>query len=324
MSIFQKRLLTKKEVQVVKQFEYDEIDDTLITDSSLRAGLNSFELGEMHVNHSGGENVFWQNTVSETNWFPAWQGVKKFTNVGESVTFNPSIRSYTLPFQIFPNGLSNTNNTCTYNDIFSITENESILKLEVISAENYSGDIIYTLRDNSQNGTLKYSQKISGTWNINDPIIFNFTHPSESRANSLIAIDMFKENGDRVLLKESSNVPNKPFLKISLMNFVDRELQAGVVFINSNTLINSSAEYAIDCSLNSVILNINLDSGLKSFKLFDANQSFSPTNTCTINFGGITGTVILNSKNDSFLYYINDTNQRWMYLDLNTKDGGEL
>lgn len=111
------------------------------------------------------------------------------------------------------------------------------------------------------------------------------------------------------------------YIKIKYRLFTDEDVQSGVIFTTTSQKIRYAAQYAVDKSGGGITLDVNSQVGYRSFYVFDAMQSFSISNPCTINFTDTgQGSVVLSSKNDSYLYYFDGT--IWRYLDQNTKNGG--
>jgi len=310
--------LTDEQKETLSKWTYDEQSNRMSTDASVRSGLNSFELAEMHTTHSGGENVFDQNNVSGINWFPVWQGVKPLVNVGDHLGFNPTSRQYSNTFTLETNGAASTANNVSYADTITITDNESVIRLEVEAGEAYAGKLSYTIKNNDVNGITKYQQSVDVDVQIGDPITFNFTHPSESANGNTIYVDIMKDDDTGFLVKAGADTA-KPWLRLVLATYEDIEVSSGVKYTTASQDVLYSTVFAVDTTNGAVTLTPDRSSGLSSFTVFDASQNFN-TNACTVNFGVTQGNAVLQTKNDSFLFYWSGTD--WRFLDLNTKNGG--
>lgn len=301
----------------------DPISNVIATHYSVQSGLNSFKLGDMHTTHSGGENVFDQNNISLINWFPVWQGVKPFVAIGQPMTINPSSRQYTAPFELLTNGVTPTANNLPYDLDVTLQNNESVVKLEVKAGEAFTGRLRYQIKNNDTNGWVKYVQFEDVNVQIGDAVIFDFTHPAESRAGDILRVEIVKVDDEGVagdyLLTKSGLDTSLPWLKLTLMDYDDVEVSAGVKYITTSQNVLYSTVYAVDTSTGAVVLTPDRATGLNSFTVFDADQNFN-INPCIVDFGGTQGLATLQTKNDSYLFYWEGT--QWRYLDLNSKNGG--
>jgi len=301
----------------------DAQSNVIATSYSVQSGLNSFKLGDMHTTHSGGENVFDQNNISLINWFPVWQGVKPFVANGQPMTINPSSRQYTAPFELLTNGVTPTANNLPYDLDVTLQNNESVVMLEVKAGEAFAGRLRYQIKNETTNGLVKYNQFVDVDVQIGDPVLFEFTHPAESKAGDVIHVEIVKidEEGGAVdyFLTKSGLDTSLPWLKLTLMGYEDVEVSAGVKYITASQPVLYSTIYAVDTSSGAVVLTPDRSTGLNSFTVFDADQNFN-TSPCTVSFGGANGNAVLQTKNDSYLFYWAENT--WRYLDLNTKSGG--
>lgn len=307
----------------------DDERDILSTTYTVQSGLNSFRLGDMHEDHSASENKFTENKVSHINWFPVWQGVTPFASIGTPMTVNPTSRQYTTPYELLTNGAVSTANNVVYTAVVTLQDNESIVRLEVEAGEAYTGFLTYNIRDINGAGLVKYTQKRDVSVVIGDLIAFEFTyqgddspfangHPSENIDGAVIHVDMLKEDGTAFLVKAGTDTA-LPWLRLTLMNFIDVEVTSGVLYTEASQDVLYSSSYAVNTAGGVVTLTADRSTGLNSFMVFDADQNFN-TSSCIVDFGGTQGTATLQTKNDSYLFYWDGT--QWRFLDLNTKNGG--
>jgi hypothetical protein len=328
--------LSQTDQEKLDLWTVDPVNNVIGTTYSVKSGLNSFKLGDMHTTHSGGENVFDQNNISGINWFPVWQGVKPLVAAGTAMTINPTSRQYTKPFELLTNGAASTANNVAYDLDVTLASNESALRLEVVAGEAYTGKLAYKIKNQNNMGAVKYTQFEDVSVAIGDPVIFDFTHPSESRSGDVIRVQITKDNGAFFLTKSGlDNVT--PWLKVVLMGYEDVEVSAGVKLITANQDVLYSTVYAVDTTSGAVTLTPDISTGLSSFSVFDAMKSFSVSNPCIVDFGTLTypvgfikdgvnvggqlvGTATLQTKNDNYMFYWDG--QVWRTLDQNTKDGG--
>ncbi len=216
--------LTDAQLAIINNWSYDEATNTMTTDSTLEAGLNSFRLGGMHTNSSGGENTFWHNEVSHINWFPVWQGIRHYGKTeNENVQLHPTARIYSPANVVAMNGIYPTEQAVSYAAVITLDKNESIYGIQVKAAEDYSGELTYTLRNGTQTGIVKYRQTITVNVQDGDAIEFEFSHPQETHDGSLIAVDIKKENGQSLLVK-SGTIETIPWLLLSMATFTDERI----------------------------------------------------------------------------------------------------
>lgn len=323
--------LSTAQKNFINKWSVDDVSRVVTTEYTVRSGLNSFMLGDAHSDHSASQNKFTENKTSHINWFPAWQGIKPFVGLGQAMTVNPTARQYTKPFELTPNGSEITGDNVPYTSTVTLVSNESILRLEVVAGEAYSGDIIYTIKNNNANGIVMYTQRRQANVSAGDPVVFEFTyqgddspfahgHPSENMAGSVIYVEMSKDDGSNFLVK-SGATQSLPWLRLTLMNFTDQEISSGVLLITESQDLMYNSQYAADTADGPITLKVDTSTGLQSFSVFDANKNFS-ANPCNIDFGPPYGILSLNNKNDNYLFFRNGS--QWRFLDMNTKDGGIL
>lgn len=322
MSLVRGGGLSPEDAEKLDKWTYTEEDNRMSTDASVRSGLNSFELGEMHTTHSGGENVFDQNNVSKINWFPVWQGVKPLTTIGEHLGFNPTARQYTPTFTLNPNGASATGNNVSYTATVTLLDNESVLRLTVAAGEAYTGEISYIIKDANASGIVKYQQFKNVDVAIGDLIQLDFTHPAESRKGDSIYVDFMKEDETPFLVKSGSDT-NAPWLSLVLANYQDIDLVSATRFITESFTVYYAGDYEVDTSINNgVTITVEAD-WFNTFYVSDANQTFNPTSACTVDFSAFgQGLAVLQSSKDAYKFYYDSANSVWRYKNIDTKDGG--
>lgn len=314
--------LSSSDKQKLDKWTYTEEDNRMSTDASVRSGLNSFELGEMHTTHSGGENVFDQNNVSKINWFPVWQGVKPLTTIGEHLGLNPTARQYTPTFTLNPNGNSPTGNNVPYTATVTLLENESVLRLTIATGEAYTGKISYVIKNTDASGIVKYQQFKDIDAAEGDLIQFDFTHPAESRKGDVIFVDFMKADETPFLVKSGANT-NVPWLSLGLANYEDIDLVSATRFITESFTVYYAGDYEVDTSVNNgVTITVEAD-WFNTFYVSDANQTFNPTRPCNVDFSAFgQGLAVLQSSKDAYKFYYDSANSVWRFKNIDTKDGG--
>tara|TARA_R110000851_G_scaffold138105_1_gene274275 strand:+ start:363 stop:1382 length:1020 start_codon:yes stop_codon:yes gene_type:complete len=318
--------ITQSQSDFLNQWVFDPLENRLTTTATVRASVNSFELGEMHTNHSGGENVFWQNNVSNINWFPVWQGLRPYTDLNTHMGISPTTRRYSDPYLLYPNGQTTTPENVAYTSNILLTQNESVFRLDVVAGEIYTGKILYTLRDSTQSGLLKFKQILEVSAQVGDTITIGdpdrnplaFSHPSESRSGDTISVDILKEDGSPFLVKSGTNT-GLPWIRIYLSNFIDIDIPSGTTSLSTSTDIHYAGDYEVISPAGGLVLTIPIDFK-GTFSISDALQSFSPTSPCVVDFSAFgVGSVLMEKSKDSLKFYWDGL--RWMSKDLNTKNG---
>lgn len=320
--------LSTEDINFLSKWTVDEEEKVVSTEYTIKSGLNSFRLGDIHSDHSASQNKFTENRVSHINWFPTWQGISPFVALDTAMTVNPTARQYTKPFELLTNGASSTASNVVYTAQVTLVNNESILRLEIEAGEAYEGELNYTIKNNDVNGLVMYTQLRNIDVAEGELIVFEFTyqgddspftygHPSENHAGAVIFVEMSKEDGTEFLVKAGTNNAT-PWLRLTLMNFLDQEISAGVVLVDASQDVLYNSQYAVDTNNGVVTLTVDTTTGLQSFTVFDADQNFNQ-NSCIVDFGG-GNTATLQTKNDGYLFYLDGAT--WHFLDLNTKNGG--
>lgn len=315
--------LTPEQKQVLDNWHYDEVKRRMTTDASVRSGLNSFELAAMHTMHSGGENIFFENMASLTNWFPVWQGVLNFDNAGagEHLGTNMTGRQYGNTYFLEPNGPTVTANSVPYTDTITLDRNESVLRLEVVAGESYTGRLIYSILDQNSTGIEKYRQTLDVACVAGDPLTFNFTHPSDTHAGSTIFVDIIKEDGSSFKVRTGVDI-FKPWLKLLIAEFTDVPVWFTTLYQDESFVIRYSGDYEINLASQPTGITITVPANFKAaFIVSDCNQTFSPASPCRVDFSAFgQGIAVLQTPRDSYKFYHNGV--EWRYKDLDYKNGG--
>lgn len=314
--------VSAEDQEKLDKWTYDEQENRMSTDASVRSGLNSFELGEMHTTHSGGENVFDQNNVSGINWFPVWQGVKPLpaSPVGKHIGLSPTVRQYGTLFELEPNGSTQFPEGVAYRDEITLINNESVMSLHIKAGETYSGELTYTIRDATQAGLIKYKQSVVVDVNMLDDVTFAFTHPSESMSGDVIAVNIVKEDGTDFLVARNG-ASQVPYLKLTLANFKDIPVVSSTQYITESFTVRYAGDFEVNTVSGAVTITVPSDFK-ETFYVSDAAQSFSPLKPCTVSFGGTQGDAVLQASRDAYKFYYDSVNSEWRFKDLDTKNGG--
>lgn len=199
-----------------------EVAQTSLTTQS---GVNSFKLGEMHTMSSGGENIFFHNEVSDISWFPLWAGYKSLSD-GVDIYIPPTAR---VPnhdvVTVQPNGsVVDSVGGVSYEQTVTLSDNETILGLSVVLAEDYKGVVYYIMRDTNNLGIIKYKHRTRIDMLADTELELTFKHPEESASGSTIWVHMIKEDGQPLLLRPTTTNATRPYLNLSLTTYLDKPI----------------------------------------------------------------------------------------------------
>ena len=324
--------LTAEQGATLARIKYNPLTDRVESSRPLGTTLSSLYLGGQHKVSSGGENVFFTNLSSGINWFPAWSGIRDQeipANQDETGVIPPSFRipssdlifaeftgAEAFPYAWVESGSSNP-------APFNLSLHGVVLRPQLAVPAGVK--LRYVIIDDS-NGNEIYEQLRVFQTELAAETLFNwwFDHPVETVQGKSYTAQLQKETGPRSdtyapLMISESVTTGQTYSQLIYRGFEDVDVMTGVTFITVDRAIYHAGTYAVDTSAGGVNLTVNEAVGYKSFTVFDANQSFSVTNPCVVDFGAPQGTATLQTKNDAYLFY--NTGTEWRYLDLDTKDG---
>lgn len=290
------------------------VDNVQWVNASFRAGTASFELGDIHKISSGGENVFFINSNSNTAYFPPWQGHGDHSDPATRWVDNrPFARSYSEYMVLETGGVVSPTGAVTYDVDFTLQDNETVYGVKTTSAETYTGDLEY--KRFSSDDKEVYSQKRNLSLTEGDPIEFWFEFPVENRTGESFTTKIMKPNGDLLSVRPTLSNPLDPYVEIRYRSFSDRimmvEKDHEITPKNADFTAANARMYAVDTSSNTVNINAT-SSALNSFSVFDSHKRFN-SRSCFVNFGG--DVFELDTKNDYFRFY-RDVNGNWRYQDI--------
>ena len=324
--------LTQSHLDTLKYMKYNSVTNQIESSKEIQTTLNSFFLGDQHKMSSGGENVFFTNLNSDVDWFPAWSGIKDQQLVGnqdETGVIPPSFRTYDNLETLLPYGQPHATDTVLYLRSHTTTANYSQYGIQFIIEEDIGPTdwLVYQVWfGTDETGIQAFEQKFTGdTHSAGDVVEWWFTHPIEGHAGETVLHTVKKYEGAEdgakttVTVREADTVAGAHYAEIYAREFENRDVMAGVHYLTDDHTIGHAGTYAVDTSSQVVNMTVNSAVGYKSFIVFDADKNFN-TNACIVDFGAPQGTATLQSKNDSYMFYHDGT--QWRFLDLNTKDGG--
>lgn len=295
---------------------------------SVSTGVGSYHLGGSgsggiaHSMSSAGQNVGFKNEFTtdvdsdRVFWFPLWQGT---TTDGESIVESTSLALARLD-DIELGGAEGSSNV-PYDFQETLTADFVVYSVTVKSSESYAGKIyneIYSVNT----GTEIYSTAVDIDTASGDLLTIPYKYPFFARSGDVLRCVLRKEDG--TILQVVDNVSGTPWRQFSSRLFEDQDVFR-IKTLSSNHNMIAGGRYAADTSGGGFTITVDSRDTKRTFGIFDAAETFSPTNPCTVSFDEGQGDAVLRTKNDSFVFYY-DANaaagSRWRYLDLNTKSGG--
>ncbi len=255
--------------------------------ASVRTGTSSLELGEIHTVSSGGENVFFTNSVSDVSYFPPWQSVGNHSTVEGQVVQNiPTHRVYGDLEFVEVRGPAQATGAVEHNSVTTLTRNEAVFGLRFLPAENYTGQYEYRVTDVAT-GTVAFSQVRSGTVVSGQELIFWFEAPVEGFEGQEVRTQILKEDGTFGLSRPSTDNPSEPYIQIRTRGFTDTP-------IASSTDVDRLQE-GID-----ILANSSFNSG-RGFVRFNTSFTIDGTNLATYNDRNILYTAAIDKVTDVHL-----------------------
>lgn len=195
----------------------DEFETTLL--NSVRTGVGSFHLGDLHTMSSAGENVIFKNQESGVCWFPAWQGVSP-----DGVTlYPPTVRTYSASEIDTPNGpTAASSGSVNANAELVYTDNRATFQASVKSAETFTGKVRWNVEYIDGVDVLSFLIDISV---IPDSVIMlPFEVPLTARTGADIIATIKKLDGTFLQVRPSASMPTLPWFTMSTRQFSDSNI----------------------------------------------------------------------------------------------------
>lgn len=192
--------------------------------AEVRTGVGSFHLGDAHTMSSCGQNVGFLNEFGNANegdkifWFPLWQGLSKNGNVRK----DPTALSWSAYANYEVNGAVNPARTdIPYNFSTTITTNMAVTKVQIMSGENYSGNLSNII---ISNGAEIYRTELNTTCLNGQPVTFEYKYPFFTRAGDVLTLQLVKEDGTYLKTWAGATDANIPYRKLYGRQFSDMSL----------------------------------------------------------------------------------------------------
>lgn len=275
--------------------------------ATVRADTSSFELGDVHKITSGGENVYFENQDSDTNYFPPWQSVGDHrTPAGRTVQNRPTARTYQdLRMEEFGGAVA-ASGAVDYDVDFTLPSNESVHGVRVVAAEAYTGEINYRVDRVRVGGNINvYNHTEAVTTTVGGELELWFDVPLDGRVGTETRIRLEKPDGSLLSVRPTAADDTEAWTEVRLRGFNDDGLayenelivnKDRAVVLNANLTISSANvdDYnnmflyvpSSDTSSSVYTVTIEEDSGLEGMDMFvfgDASISLSTSGAGQIN-----------------------------------------
>ncbi len=184
---------------------------------AVSTGVGSFHLGAAHSIGSAGQNVIFKNDHSDLCFFPLWQGQSK----DGTQLIEPSIRVFSNQIISTPNGLQSTE-VVDYLANITATANISFTKVEVMPAETYVGDLVWTVMFSSSQ--IEISRVLVKNCTTDVALAIPFDYPLDIRNGDSITARILKQDGNLLKVKAGATDTTSPYRKTWSRTFTDGAL----------------------------------------------------------------------------------------------------
>ncbi|MBL4704064.1 MAG: hypothetical protein JKY54_06060 [Flavobacteriales bacterium] len=312
--------------------------DTFLLEGLVKAGLNSFQLGDQHKVSSGGDMVWNHNLNSNINWGNLATGVKdqsQAANQDETGIIPPTARIYgdTLLTSVPFAGVHASANVAY--DVSLTGSNTSSYGVRTFLGEALAtGDILtYMIRLGDENGITLYSQRIIVQANMaaGDPLIWWFEHPFDGNPNDTYQVLIFKgryDTGAKLLCRQSTADAAQMYRDVFYRPFTDELVRLGpetsdiftpvsnipwIIEVNTSYTVTTAGIISLVCPANDI-------APIGSwFRIRDERNLFNATNGVLITFpGGQTARLV--ARGDDFTFYRAQAGY-WLYINNSTGFG---
>ena len=273
----------------------EAFDENLLVGASLMAGVSSLSLGEAHTFSSGGQNVFTINQISKSAFSPPWSEIGDHsTEAGRFVNSRPKSREYGELEYLEIAGSVADSGAVDYNVSGENPENQSLLGIELVAAEAYSGRLSYDIKE-AATGKLVYKQTFNVDIQDGDLIDWWFKYPVDSLAGDDATAELLK--ADKTFLKvRPSQTEGEVYRKLKRRKFEIKELAYSGENSGDSDTIRTERILDKDNENNSLVFNLNDVTVLNA----EHAVSFRSTNRISSKIQDIDKFVVTDVENDSF------------------------
>lgn len=207
--------LQKRMYGVWSNVQSSNQDETILA-RSVKTGVGSFHLGDLHNLSSAGENVIFRNNHSNICFFPVWQGITP-----DGVTIIPAqARVYASLITIMPNGTTPSSSgsvDATSSALYG--SNTSVFGATLVAAEAYTGTLRWVSKFVGGIDIVAFDFDVSV--GIGDTITIPFETPLDARAGANVTSSFSKPDGTLFKVRASTTMPTKIWYSMTLRNFYD-------------------------------------------------------------------------------------------------------
>lgn len=186
-----------------------------------------------------------------------------------------------------------------------------------ISSPEFGNPTNYLKVYDSRDYDVYFDFDLAGAGNIVEEIM---PFPNGARKDQVLKLEFFSYDGNPV--EYLGNTPSQlPYFETKYLTQEREKLYPnGTKFVTTTQNVTGGYDYEVDTTAGSVVLTVpaNFDA---TFSVSDADQSFLPSNSCTVDFTAYgQGLRVLQSSKDAYKFYWDGS--QWRYKDLDTKAGG--
>lgn len=332
--------LPARYVSVLDQMSYTESTGIFKINGTLKSGLESIGLGDVHLNSSWGQDIGWKNLISGYNWsVGAWNGFIPMETVnwtnGSNISFGTSQRVYESLIGDTTNWDESTEKMDFIYQLPSDVIFASLtVRIDFHIAEDYKGRLRIVGYD-KEGGTPIHSH----TWEVDakdgDEVEVILNHPVANNNGDNLWIEIKKvdskwKSGDLIKAYRGVNVPMNPACRFWVLPYEDRNYTTGTDVISADHTLHTASQFEVDTTNGGVTITVPVDF-MHQFEVRDRLETFG-TNSCKIDFSAFgarpngQGIAELRVDRDSFRFYCKWDNATrmyvWYYKDLLTGKGG--
>ncbi len=195
-----------------------DVPQTTINDS-VKTGVGSLHLGDVHSIGSAAENVIFKNENTGVSWFPVWQGV---TTDGVTVTA-PASRIYQAKIASQPVGATAASSgQIDYSFQTTFAANTSVFAVKIVAAEAYTGKAYWSASYTSGKEISYFSFDV--TCVAGTIIDIPFKYPLDARNGAVVNVRITKVDGSFLKVRASSTQPAQPWRELTVRLFSDSGL----------------------------------------------------------------------------------------------------
>lgn len=213
-----KFILQKRMFGVWGNVQVSNQDETILA-RSVKTGVGSFHLGDLHNLSSAGENVIFRNNHSLVCFFPVWQGITP-----DGVTIIPAqARVYTPLATIMPNGaIPSGSGSVDATSTALYGSNTSVFGATLVAAEAYTGTLRWVSKFVGSIDIVAFDFDVNV--NIGDMLVIPFETPLDARAGANVTSSFSKPDGTLFKVRASTTMLTEIWYSMTLRNFYDSDI----------------------------------------------------------------------------------------------------